>query len=63
MLMLETMLGDPEIFWFLNIYQSHREFHARAGAVTVHTTLTVIRLRLRIGASFKSSIPLTLFGH
>jgi hypothetical protein len=44
MLMLETMLGDPEIFWFLNIfvkiYQSHRDFHARPDALTVHTTLT-----------------------
>jgi hypothetical protein len=43
MLMLETMLGDPEMFGFLNIfvniYQSYREFHARASAVTVHTSL------------------------
>jgi hypothetical protein len=43
LLMLETMLRDPEIFWFLNIfvniYQSYREFHARASAGAVHTNL------------------------
>jgi hypothetical protein len=25
----------------------HREFHARAGAVTVHTTLTAVRVTFR----------------
>jgi hypothetical protein len=41
MLMLERMLGDVKKIQkfsgyfniFVNIYQSHREFHARAGAV------------------------------
>jgi hypothetical protein len=34
--------------WFFNILVTstnhHREFHARAGAVTVHTTLTAVRV-------------------
>jgi hypothetical protein len=44
MLMLETMLRDPENIWST---KHHREFHARAGAVTVHTTLTAVRVTFR----------------
>jgi hypothetical protein len=37
MLMLEMILRDPENVWF----------HARAGAVTFHTTLTAVRVTFR----------------
>jgi hypothetical protein len=39
MLMLETMLRE-----MLTSTNHHREFHAGAGAVTVHTTLTAVRV-------------------
>jgi hypothetical protein len=49
--MLETMLRDPENVWFFNASLTstnhHREFQARAGAVTVHTTLTAVRVTFR----------------
>jgi hypothetical protein len=51
MLMLETMLRDPEMSGSLTSSLTstnhHLEFHARAGAVTVHTMFTAVRVTFR----------------
>jgi hypothetical protein len=43
MLMLETMLREM-LTSSLTSTNHHREFHAGAAAVTVHTTLTAVRV-------------------